>query len=316
MGRIHDALKKAEEERKKKREEKEKGAVPVGGRSVPRSESHNPSAAVAEELPTRARSVPHIDELARIPDPAVDSKSKKKGIAGSLKRAAESAPARKSKHFGELLLTWHAPTDQRSEQIRSLRTNIVNLDPAPVIMAFVSAVGDEGASLTAANLAVSFAEDKSQRVLLVDGNLRNSGLHKFFGMAQDAPGLTEILEGHLDADKAVLESGIPSLFYVTAGRSVENPGALLSGQVIGETFAAWRKRFDRILIVLPPVTDANDAAVVGREVDGTVMVIKLGSTPRKETEHALGSLAYSGVRVLGCVVTNASVAKDPTRTKS
>ena len=315
MGRIHDALKKAEEERKKKRAEKAKNESSGSDHSQPASANHQSRASVTEEIPV-VRQAPRIDEIARIPDPAVAKRRKNKGIAAGLKRATESQPPQNTHRFGELLLAYHAPTDQRSEQIRSLRTNIVNLDPTPTVLAFVSAVGDEGACVTAANLAVSFAEDKSQKILLVDANLRDSGLAGFFDVSQDAPGFTEILDGRLSPDKAVLESGVPSLFYVGAGRSVENPGALLSAQAIERVFSDWRKRFDRILIVLPPVTEANDAAVVGREVDGTVMVIKLGSTPRKETEHALEALAHSGVRVLGCVVTNASAVKDLSRTKS
>ncbi|MFT7618972.1 MAG: capsular exopolysaccharide synthesis family protein [Planctomycetota bacterium] len=320
MGRIHDALKKAEEERKKKRAEKKKGESPSSGNSVSTPEPSVSQATTSTQaiMPTKTRKSPRTEEVSQKPSPPAETKPRKakKGIAAGLKLAENSTSSPAASKFGELLLTYHAPSDQRSEQIRALRTNIVNLEPTPVVMAFVSAVGDEGASLTAANLAVSFAEDKSQKVLLVDANIRGSEMLDFFDVTHDAPGFTEILEDKLDPDQAVLDSGVPSLYYVTAGRTVANPGALLSANGVKRILQAWRKRFDRVLMVLPPVTDANDAAVVGREVDGTVLVIKLGSTPRRETEHALEALAHSGVHVLGCVVTNSGSVKEPNRPKS
>ena len=308
MGRIHDALKKAEEERRKKRAAKERGESAID--AAPQSPS---STAASEELPAAVKKT-RIAEVAAIPEAVEQKKARRKGIAAGLQRAKETQPSSRShSSLGELLLAWHAPTDQRSEQIRALRTNIVNLDPDPVVMAFVSSVGEEGAGMTAANLAVSFAEDRSQKILLVDGNLRHSTLASFFAVPTEAPGFKDVLEGKIEPSKAVVESGVPSLYFVNAGGRVDNPGALLTPKEINRCLTAWRRHFDRILIVTPPVSDANDAAVIGREVDGTVMVIKLGSTPRRETEHALEALAHSGVRVLGCVVTNASQLKDTAR---
>ncbi len=319
MGRIHDALKKAEEERKKKRAQKGQGDFSSAAPSVanlPEVEEAEPAKTTKRQQPAhpRSHSNPKPVEKTAVSEPA--RPSKKKGIAAGLQKASSTHLRRSEAKFGELLLAWHAPSDVRSEQIRSLRTNIVNLNPTPKTMAFVSSVGDEGANLAAANLAVSFAEDQSKSVLLVDANIRSGGLDGFFDVARDAPGFTDILRGKLDPNRAVLESGVPNLFLVNAGNEVSNPGGLLSATELKRIIADWSKRFDRVLIVLPPVGEANDAAVVGREVDGTVMVIKLGSTPRRETEHALDALSHSGVRVLGCVVTNAGAVKDPSESKS
>jgi capsular exopolysaccharide synthesis family protein len=304
MGRMHDALKKAEEERKKRRQGEAQGSPTTS--PMPVSE---PAPKARVEMPRRP-SRPSV-ETAPIELPEPESRKSSRGIAAGLERARQSlVEADGGRRFGELLLTLHSPADQRSEQIRAIRTNILSLKKVPQVLALTSAVADEGAGMAASNLAVCFGEDMSQKVLLVDGDLRGSRLRGFFDVASDAPGFTEVLEGSLDPDKAVIDSGLPNLFLVAAGREVENPGGLLSSHSLGGMFDSWRKRFDRIVVVLPPVNEANDAAIIGREIDGILMVVKLGATPRRESEHAIEALSSSGVNVIGCVVTNAGRVRE------
>ncbi|MCB9833755.1 MAG: CpsD/CapB family tyrosine-protein kinase [Planctomycetes bacterium] len=343
MGRIHDALKKAEEERKKRREGQTVDApapapapkpapapaprtvteIPVTSRvEAPRPEPTRAETVRTEPIRTEpvrkesARSEPPRRpvmpvETAAIELPQPESHKVKKGIAAGIERARQTFVDSGGGHrFGELLLTLHAPTDQRSEQIRAIRTNILGLRKVPQVLAVTSAVTDEGAGLTASNLAVCFAEDLTQKILLVDADLRGSRLRGFFDVAEDQPGFTEILEGKLDPRKAMVPSGLANLQLVTAGRAVENPGGLLASQALAGMVAAWREDFDRIVFVLPPVNEASDAAVIGRELDGVLMVVKLSATPRRESEHAIEALSASGVGVIGCVVTNAGRVRE------
>ncbi len=304
MGRIHDALKKAEEERKKRRQG-ESQATPATSPRAP-SEPAQQDRVEVSRRPARTQI-----ETAAIELPEPERRKAGRGIAAGLDRARQSlVQSSGGRRFGELLLTLHAPADQRSEQIRAIRTNILSLKKVPRILALTSAVGDEGAGMTASNLAVCFGEDSSQKILLVDGDLRGSRLRGFFDVPSDAPGFTEVLEGSLDPDEAVIESGLPNIFLVAAGREVENPGGLLSSHSLTGMFEAWKKRFDRIVVVLPPVNEANDAAIIGREIDGILMVVKLGATPRRESEHAIEALSASGVHVIGCVVTNAGRVRE------
>ena len=97
---------------------------------------------------------------------------------------------------------------------------------------------------------------------------------------------------------------------MSAGSKVGNPGGLLSRTGLASAIEVWRERFDRVLLMTPPVTEANDATVIGHEADGAIMVVKLGETPRRLTERAIDSLASTGVRLLGCVLTNSDRAEE------
>ena len=281
MGRIQDALKKAEDERRKKR----------GGEAPPAPDPRTESAPVAAaEAP---RQTPAQDAPQATVAPSVVAPTAPVRAAGTMRG------------YGEVLLTYHDPNDYRTEQFRALRTNLHVLDPEPHVIGVTSAVDGEGMGLTAANLAVSFSEEANVRTLIVDADLRRSVMSEILGYDTAQIGLVEMLEGSATAENVAHDSGIRGVSYVASGRPIGNPGGLISGSSLRDALAKWRKSFDRIVVVMPSVFGANDAAHIGRDMDGVVVVVKLGTTPRKKTERAVDILAASGVPLVGCVLTNA-----------
>ncbi|HGY90944.1 MAG TPA: polysaccharide biosynthesis tyrosine autokinase [Planctomycetes bacterium] len=302
MGRIHDALKKAERERARRRSEASGG--PESGGASSSDVARTPKAPRSSTPPARPEPV---RRAATSPPRSEEKKAAPAGrVARVLNRVTESVPTMGSvTPFADALLSWHSPADFRSEQFRSIRTNLSVLDPSPEILALTSAVPHEGVAVVTANLAVCFAEGGSENVLIVDANLRSPEVESIFGLARDNPGLSQVLADRALPEEVVRPTGIDGLSIVSAGPAVANPGGLITGLRVARALSTWRSAFDRVLIVTPPVSVASDASVVGHEADGVLFVVKLGATPRRMTERAIDSLGMTGVRLVGCVLTNA-----------
>ena len=121
-------------------------------------------------------------------------------------RSAE-APAR-TRASGTLdprLVAALAPQSLAAEQYRSLRTRIKRAENGRAVRAIVitSPNKGDGKSLTAANLALTMAQEFQQRVLLVDADLRRPAVHRLFG-APDGPGLSDVLMGAAELDEALV----------------------------------------------------------------------------------------------------------------
>ena len=71
-----------------------------------------------------------------------------------------------------------------AEQYRSLRTRLKRAEGSRNVrtIAITSPAKGDGKSLTAANLALTMAQDFQQRVVLVDGDLRRPSVHRLFGV--------------------------------------------------------------------------------------------------------------------------------------
>jgi Mrp family chromosome partitioning ATPase len=63
------------------------------------------------------------------------------------------------------------------------------------------------------------------------------------------------------------------------------------------------KTFDRMLIDMPPVAPLADVHVLSPIVDGLLMIVRAGVTPKPAIERALGGLDIT--KVLGLVLNGA-----------
>ena len=126
------------------------------------------------------------------------------------------------------LITYTNPDSIISEQYRTIRTNIhfLNRDKKSNILLVTSPGNWEGKSTTASNIAVSMAQQK-EKILLIDGNLRNPSIHSIF-KTSNATGLTDVLMGKATFEEAVYSSNIESLDILTSGAIPFNPVELLA----------------------------------------------------------------------------------------
>jgi capsular exopolysaccharide synthesis family protein len=194
-----------------------------------------------------------------------------------------------------------------AEQYRMLRTNLLALNTKRPIKAVVitSAINNEGKSISAANLAISMAQDlNKKKILLVDADLRKSKIHKYLGLNPEI-GLSDILSDGNDAQDALITiKGIENLTIMPAGKAPKNPAELLGSLKFRNLLSQLKEKFDYIILDTPPVIPVTDAGIVGSEVDGVVMVIQAGRTQKGVIAHGEGLLRQANAKLLGYIVTN------------
>ena len=194
-----------------------------------------------------------------------------------------------------------SPQAPAAERYRLLRTRIKRAENGRNIRAIVitSPAKGDGKSLTAANLALTMAQEFHQRVLLLDADLRRPSIATLFGIPE-GPGLSDVLLGLHEVDQALVHLPDQHLTVLPAGSPAAQPAELLGSAAMRRTLDQMRSRFDRILIDLPPVAPLADVHVISPLADGVLMVVRAGITPKPAIERALSGLDMS--KVLGLVL--------------
>jgi protein-tyrosine kinase len=197
-----------------------------------------------------------------------------------------------------------APQSLAAEQYRSLRTRIKQAENGRAVRAIVitSPNKGDGKSLTAANLALTMAQEFQQRVLLIDADLRRPAVHSLFGVAS-GPGLADVLMGALELSQALVNVEHHHMTLLPAGSVPHHPAELLGSAAMRRVLDSLRTRYDRILIDMPPVAPLADLHIVAPMVDGLLMIVRAGVTPKPAIERALSGLDMS--KVLGLVLNEA-----------
>ena len=186
--------------------------------------------------------------------------------------------------------------DPASESYRVLRTNIhfASVDAPARTLLVTSSNPGEGKTTTAANLAFAMAMD-GRRVILVDTDLRRPALHKLLDLPA-LPGLTDVLLGH--AALAPHEV-MPGLSVLTAGSTAPNPGELINSRTFRNLVDGLTQRADVVIFDSPPVLVAADAAILASQMDGTIVVVEVGSTKKAAAQRVLQLLRQARANVLG-----------------
>lgn len=198
------------------------------------------------------------------------------------------------------------PRHPASEAYRALRTSLAHgvTDETPRTVVVTSARAGEGKSTSAANLAVTLAQ-QGTRTLLVDADLRTGRLNALFG-ARPEPGFAEALLGRTPLAEAVLEvaldeSEVP-LYLLPSGAPPRNPAELLGSVRMQGLVEEMRALYDVVIFDAPALSGLTDAAVLGKAVDATVLVVRPGMTDRDALEQALAQLRLSRAPVAGVLL--------------
>lgn len=195
------------------------------------------------------------------------------------------------------------PQSPRAESFRTLRTNLYFVDAGRTSRAFVvtSSVESEGKSTTTANLAIALS-DAGARVLLVEADLRRPKVAEYLGL-EGAVGLSDLLIGRADLQDVVQRWGRNSLYVLPAGAIPPNPSELLGSKAMISLIAELDRSFDVVLFDAPPLLPVTDAAILARNVGGTIVIAAAGRTQRGQLKGAMAALANVDAPVSGIVLT-------------
>ena len=174
-------------------------------------------------------------------------------------------------------------------------------------LAITSPGEGDGKSLTAVNLAISLARELHHTVLLVDLDLRNPSIHRYFGL-QPKHGIDDYLLKDVPLTEILVNPGIERLVLLPARSHIENSSELLASPVMGRLVQELKTRYPArmVLFDLPPILASDDALAFSPHIDALLLVVRDAKTTRDELEHALEIL--KDVPILGTVL-NASDEK-------
>jgi protein-tyrosine kinase len=151
-----------------------------------------------------------------------------------------------------------------------------------------SAVPGEGKTVTAINLAMTFAKAYDQTVLLVDCDLRQQKVYRYMGIDSNLGIVDHLVEGR-PLNEMIIWPGIAKMTLISGGRTVNESAELLGSArmkaMVEEMKARYTDRY--ILLDAPPILSGADALTLSSLADGLFMVVEASRTPLKEIQEAL-----------------------------
>lgn len=189
------------------------------------------------------------------------------------------------------------------EAYKTLRTNVsfsLTGEEASKVVLVTSSLQSEGKSITATNLAISYAQT-DRRVLLIDCDLRRPKMSRLLQVSNPV-GLSNVLMEPYLLQEAILSTGLPKLDVILSGDIPPNPSELLSSPRMARLLEALRKQYDLIILDTPPVNMVIDAVVLAPLTDGVLFVVRANQSERGAVIHAVEQLQYAKAKILGFVL--------------
>jgi capsular exopolysaccharide synthesis family protein len=247
-----------------------------------------------------------IERLAKLPSLAVvpsfgilDG-----GKRNRMSRLLNSASAN-GKDMNVELVSYSMPQSQVSEAFRSLRTSLLlsQAEHPPQVILVTSALPREGKTTAAVNLAVTLAQ-LGDRTLLIDADLRKPGVTRALSLPEGKyAGLSSYLAGVSSMDLVTVPHPvIPNLCVVPTGPIPPNPADLLSSSRMLQGISELRGEYKFIVVDSPPVMAATDAVILSVLVDGVLLVVRSGETPKEAFTRTRDLLTGVKCRMLGVLL--------------
>lgn len=205
--------------------------------------------------------------------------------------------------FRNRLISHFKPRSPISESFRSLRTNLelsVPADKTLTSLVVTSAGAAEGKSTVIANLAIAYAQF-GMKVLMVDGDMRKPAIHKMFSTPQK-PGLANMITKRSKLDESIFKTEIDNLYVMPAGSLPPNPSELLGSKSMKELFTQLKKQFDKIFFDAPPLMAVTDAALIGAQTDGILLVARAGEAQKEVIVHLQQEMKNTKIAIAGTVL--------------
>jgi capsular exopolysaccharide synthesis family protein len=280
MSKFFKALEQAERERalREQGQRQEPKATPAAASAPAASREEPPSA----RMPLAAAPPAAPSEVDRLAG---------EGIRRPTPRPASELSEARPDGMEEHLVSLLAPTSFEAEQYRALRHLVEQLRKTAglSVVAVSSAEAADGKTTTAINLAGALAQAPETRVLLVDVDLRRSSVKDFLGLGHiGGRGLVDaILTPGIALEDVVRHCPPFNLSVLPAGRHPASPYELLKSSNLGGILEEARQRYDYVVLDTPPLVPYPDCRVIGKWVDGFIVVVAAHKTPRKLVEEAL-----------------------------
>lgn len=201
-----------------------------------------------------------------------------------------------------------SPASVFSEATRSLYLEVANLMPriGSHVVVLTSPLPGEGKTTIALSLGAAAAVH-GRRTVVIDFDLRHSGLLEIVDAPPQVADLVAFLEGKASIDDIVIPEGsVRNLFIIGVNRSPADAGSLLSTPRVARLLAILRERFDYVVINAPPLLAVRDAKTLAVHANATLLVLHWCKT---NIDAALAAARYFGRPFDGAVINQIDFSK-------
>jgi Mrp family chromosome partitioning ATPase len=163
-----------------------------------------------------------------------------------------------------------------------------------------STAPNEGKTLTAINLALSFARDVNSTTVLADFDLRKPSVAKYLGVLPEH-NIADALEGRLPLEQMLVKPGLDRLGLLLNSTPIENSSELLTSPSVAKVIRRLRAGPDRIVVFdLPPLLAGDDVLALAPHIDALLLVLSEGVTTREGV--AAAKELIKGFNLVGTVL--------------
>jgi tyrosine-protein kinase Etk/Wzc len=197
------------------------------------------------------------------------------------------------------LLAKIIPEDPAIESLRSFRAALLFSMPhlRNNIVMFSGPTRGLGKSFVSANFAAVMAAS-GKRVLLIDADMRNGELHRYFGTGRER-GLSRAILGHASVDEVIHHDVVENLDFIPTGEFPPNRSEFLLHLNFGGMLQQVSTHYDLVLLDPPPLLEVADALIIGAHAGAVFIVARSGRTNEAEINESIKRLNHAGISPQG-----------------
>jgi tyrosine-protein kinase Etk/Wzc len=209
--------------------------------------------------------------------------------------------ARKGRgHGGTMpLLAQVVPEDIAVESLRSFRAALQFSMPhfKNNVVMFAGPTRGLGKSFVSVNFAAVMAAS-GKRVLLIDTDLRNGHLHRYFGVSRER-GLSRAISGSLPVEEVIHHNVLENLDFIATGDLPTKRSDFLLHLNFGTLLEAVSPNYDLVLLDPPPILAVADALIIGGHAGAVFILARAGVTTEEEINESVKRLNHAGISPQG-----------------
>ncbi|MES3022063.1 MAG: polysaccharide biosynthesis tyrosine autokinase [Pseudomonadota bacterium] len=197
------------------------------------------------------------------------------------------------------LLALVEPEDVAIESLRSFRAALQYAMPhfRNNIVMLTGPAGSLGKSFVSANLAAVIAAS-GKRVLLIDADLRNGNLHRYFGVSREQ-GLSKAIAGMLPLEHIIHRGVADNLDFIPTGALPQNRAEVLLHLNLGSLLETVSANYDLVLVDTAPLLAVADALIIGVHAGAVFIVARAGVTTEGQINESIKRLNHAGISPQG-----------------
>lgn len=201
------------------------------------------------------------------------------------------------------------PLSAYTESLRAIFTSLKlsNVDDPPKVVLVTSSLPQEGKTTLALSLA-TFAARSSQRVLLLDLDLRHPSIHRDLGLKPQI-GFVELMAGEASLQEVILHDEESGIDLLPVRKQTANPTDILGSQKMRSLLAELRQTYDLVVVDSAPLLGVTDSKVASLLADKVLFVAQWEKTNLETARNGLQHLVEVRAPVAGVVLTQVDIKK-------